>query len=558
MSTSELRPMRSGVLTPDGQGTTMLQRSIKCVAALGLLCVMSAGLVSCSDDLLTEAPPHIIVPENLFTDSAGFEAAVNALYAQARRERYGQNNTANDLVATAMTVGVDNAWTNYVSTTERIFDEWGIRNNSQADVFLDLWTWLYKTVNAANTIIHRAENPEVEWSEATKNRVLAEARFFRAWAYRHLTYLWGDVPLNLEESSGESIRTDWERTPRAEVRKQMEEDLLFAEQYLPETSDDPGKVVKAVAQHYLAELYLAMGEPAKAEEKALAVINSGLYRLITERYGVRANEPGVPFMDQFVDGNVNRNQGNTEVLWAFQYQQNVPGGGASIMRRYWVNRYYNNKGILVSAEYGGRGIGRLAPTAWAINLYEPGDDRGSIYAIRKFYLYNDPNGLPAGKQLGDTLFLNWDEEANSAKLWPSTRKWDWVDPNDVSGAEQYGDQPYLRLADTYLLLAEAQLKLGHPGDAAATINVVRRRAHASEIDASDVTLDFILDERSRELLTEEERRYTLLRTGTWLERTRAHNPIAGPNITPRDTLYPIPQAVIDANIGKAMTQNPGY
>ena len=270
---------------------------------------------------------------------------------------------------------------------------------------------------------------------------------------------------------------DEERTPRAEVWAQMEEDLLFAEQYLPEVPSSPGRLGKAVARHYLAELYLALDRPAEAEAKAAAVVTSGNYALITERYGVNASQPGVPFMDQFQDGNVNRNQGNTEALWVFQYQIDTPGGGQSIMRRYWVNRYYNIRGLKVSAEYGGRAIGRYANTAWAIDLYEPQDDRGSEFAIRKLYL---------------------------------------------------------------------------------NINVVRRRANASEIGPEDVTLDFILDERSRELLTEEHRRYTLIRTGTLLERVRAYNPLAAEDITERDALYPIPQAVLDANVGTPMEQNPGY
>ncbi|HEX6536051.1 MAG TPA: RagB/SusD family nutrient uptake outer membrane protein [Gemmatimonadaceae bacterium] len=536
----------------------MTRRSLTRATLLGLACLTGLGLAGCSKDFLTESPPHIIVADNLYTDSAGFEAALNGLYAQARKERYGQDNSGNDILTTPMTIGVDNGWGNYVSTPERVFDEWGTRNNSQVDAYLGLWTWLYQTINAANTIIGRAENPDIEWSEQTKNRVIAEARFMRAWCYRHLTYLWGPVPLNLTESSGETIKTDWQRAPLDSVYAQMEQDLLFAEANLPETSDDPGKVVKAVAQHYLAELYLRMNQPDKAEAEAQAVINSGLYSLITTRYGVNASQPGVPFMDQFVDGNVNRDQGNTEVLWAWQYQELVPGGGASIMRRYWVNRYYNIKGVKVAPEYGGRGIGRLAPTAWALNLYEPGDDRGSIYAIRKFYLYNDPDNLPTGKQLGDTVFLSWTAEKNSSSKWPSTRKWDWTSAIDPIGNETYGDEPYLRLAETYLLLAEAQFDEGKLADAANTLNILRARANASPITASDVTIDFILDERSRELLSEGERRYALLRTHKWLERTRLYNPIAGPNITERDTIFPIPQAVIDANIGAAMAQNPGY
>lgn len=547
----------SNAATGKQGATTSVGRWTRSVVALSLALVVGVGLLGCDEDFLTESPPNIIVPENLYTDLAGFRAGLNALYAQARRVREGASGE-NLLMSEAWTVGVDNGFANYPAGTERIFNEWGPRNNALEDYYLDIWTWLYQTINAANTIINRSDNPDVNWTEDQKNEVVAEARFFRAWCYRHLTYLWGDVPLNLEEASGESIRTDWVRTPKEEVFKQMEEDLLFAEEHLPPTSDDAGRLTKAVAQHYLAELYLRMDEPEKAEEKANAVIGSGLYKLITERYGVRANEPGVPFMDQFLDGNVNRNEGNTEVLWAFQLELDLPGGGSSIMRRYWVNRYYNLKGLAVTDEYGGRGIGRLSPTSWAINLYEPGDDRGSEYAIRKFYLYNDPENLPSGKQLGDTLVLDWTTEKMSNPKWPSTRKWDWTDPLDASGAGQYGDQPYVRLAETYLLLAEAQFDQGKLADAAATLNIVRARSHASEIDAGDVTIDFILDERSRELLCEGERRYALIRTGKWLERTRLYNPLAGPNITERDKLFPIPQAVIDANLGAKMPQNPDY
>ena len=102
------------------------------------------------------------------------------------------------------------------------------------------------------------------------------------------------------------------------------------------------------------------------------------------------------------------------------------------------------------------------------------------------------------------------------------------------------------------------MEQGKLDEAAEHLNVVRRRANASEISAADVTLDFILDERARELLSEENRRHTLIRTGTWLERTRLYNPVAGPNIAEHNRLYPIPQVVIDANLDAEMPQNPGY
>ena len=87
-------------------------------------------------------------------------------------------------------------------------------------------------------IIARAENEEINWgvgaqAEKNKNEILSEARFARAWAYRHLTYSFGAVPLSLDEITGSNYRTDWERTPVSEIRKAMEEDLLFAANNLP-------------------------------------------------------------------------------------------------------------------------------------------------------------------------------------------------------------------------------------------------------------------------------------------------------------------------------------
>ena len=539
-------------------------RALRRLGVIGVLAA-AAGLSACFDSDLTEVPKNIIVADNLYTDLAGFEAGLNALYFQVRRERFGQNNDVNNLVQTAMTAGTDNVYGMYVSPPERIFNQWVNFNVSTNEFITHIWNVMYQTINAANTIVERAENPSVSWTPEEKGRVVGEARLLRAWAYRHLTYLFGDVPLNLQESTGSNIRTDWERTPRDSVRRAIINDLRYAEANLPPTSANAGKVVKAVAQHYLAEMYLALNKPDSAEIWAQAVVSSGLYKLITARYGVRANQPGTPFMDQFYDGNVNRVQGNTEVLWALQYAQNVPGGGASIMRRTYVTRYESNPGMRITAGYGGRGIGRLAMTRYALNLYEATDERGGMHAIRRFYLYNNTTGLPAGRKIGDTLKTvatavepTSETSTAAARLWPSTRKWDWAEGPDSTIAEQFNDQPYLRYAETLLLLAEAQLKNGKPGDAATTINLLRARAGATPITAAQVTLAFILDERSRELVTEEHRRYTLLRTGTYLARVRQYNGRATAAIRDQDTLLAIPQSVIDANLGRPFPQNPGF
>ena len=114
------------------------------------------------------------------------------------------------------------------------------------------------------------------------------------------------------------------------------------------------------------------------------------------------------------------------------------------------------------------------------------------------------------------------------------------------------------MAETYLLKAEAQLALNDPGAAAITLNILRERSNATPITGADVDIDFILDERSRELLAEEQRRITLLRTGKWLERTKAYNNNGGETVRDIDVLFAIPQDVIDANLTSPMENNPGH
>ena len=120
----------------------------------------------------------------------------------------------------------------------------------------------------------------------------------------------------------------------------------------------------------------------------------------------------------------------------------------------------------------------------------------------------------------------------------------------------------MRLADAYLVAAEAQFKMCNTDRAAEYINVVRRRAAwpgkeaEMEITVADVTLDFILEERARELAGENHRWFDLTRTGTLVDRVRRYNPKAI-GIQDYHILRPIPQDQIDKT-SNDYPQNPGY
>lgn len=542
-----------------------------------LYIVIFLFLFNCDIDILDEDPPHFISSSGLYSTIEGLESGLNGIYALIREERIGprgSDNLYNGLLAFA---GTDNIVANFPRTdgTHYIVREWGASNNSLNVGLLDLWTWIYRIINACNSVIDHAKLIRDNSNSPNIDRIIAEATALRALQYRHLTFLWGDVPLNLEVTSGENITTDWERADVNVVRRHILHDLIFAENYIPIEPMLRGRITRGAIQHYISEMFLTINRPDSALIYADKVISTPEYKLITERYGVRSDKPGVAFMDMFYEGNENRDQGNTEALWVFQFGLDITGGGGSNIRRQHTGRFSDwiidgVRALKDTYDRGGRGRSWHSLTQYAINLYEMNDDRFSNYAIRKYFILKDEienapypaDILPPGNIYGDTIWLNWDEDisTNNASLfdWPFVRKVEGTDPNNPGAGLQWNDQIHLRLAETYLLKAEAEYKLGFVEEAAKTINIIRRRSNASVVSGSEINIDFILDERSRELVMEEDRRYTLLRTNKWFERVSKYNKNGGQNIVLRDTLFPIPQAVIDLNLTKKMDQNPGF
>jgi len=134
-----------------------------------------------------------------------------------------------------------------------------------------------------------------------------------------------------------------------------------------------------------------------------------------------------------------------------------------------------------------------------------------------------------------------------------------------TGGKTFTDQYFFRLAEAYLLRAEAYVNLGKKAEAAADINVLRTRAKAKAVTADQMDIDFILDERLRELVCEEKRRLTLSRVGKLAERIKKYNPYfnAANSADKKDydahfDLFPIPLSAIQANKDGVLEQNPGY
>ena len=589
-----------------------------CIFLLSVLSLLA--FTACSEEFLVEHPVTDIYADNLLTNYTGFESMNYALLSMVRDEygrmdiNYGSTSFGSLPFAksTMWSCGTDNAWGNNRHTSFRFFNyPKNIVSMANEPCFLSLFEWLYKVVNTANMVIGRAENEDVDWEGGSaavdqqhKELVIAEARLYRAWAYRHLTYSFGAVPLSTEEITGANYRVDWERNSVDEIRALMEEDLKYAVEKLPwRQGNNNTKPNQAVARHYLGELYLAMGKPSEARSVLQPLVEGSNFSLMTSRFGKNAANPGSAFIDVFRAPLYS--DGNNEVLWAFlnTEEENTSYGNSTVMfmRNMWVNYYSSNStsskltcalypgqtAVLFWSLNGGKGAGRCAISLGAHKLwnYDNQQDNDVRYdensMIWHVYFLDDD-----GEQYEVKNFINLKTNAamsndNDPTIkqynLPSTRKWQYVNPvfEKASADNQFNNLVYLRLAETYLLYAEALYKLNDAAGAAEWINKVRRRANCSEIPSSVVSIDFILDERSRELITEEQRRETLIRlsqenggderlaSNIFKSRVRAHNEVSGrevrgmhDDVTP--VLFPLPQEFINSNTGRKIEQNPGY
>ncbi len=562
-----------------------MKKYIKIIACACLLSVTNA----CDDSFLDEKVLDKYAPSSL-NDKLGFESAATGLYWQ-----FGTFlKTTNDQTLIGIWhLGTDIVW---AIPGRSNGDATGYFNYAQLNAFdpaaLKVWRYLYKLVSNANILIQGASAEVPGMTQAERDAYSAEARFFRAYAYNMLVTLYGDVPLITEPLT--APKTDFTRTPVAQVNTIIEEDLTFAVTNLPNIGvAAAARANKAMARQLLAEVYLREGKNAEAEAQCTEIINgnSGALSLIKNRFGVKATQPGDPFSDMFVFGNQRRTQGNTEVIWVLEnenptdkpYAVNVGGIDYSPQqRRVWGAGYYDVAGMLPADSLGGRGIARLRLNDWVnYQLYEQTDMRNSEYNIKRKYYFNNnaPNystilGIPVpyGAEQEFTLADGTSKVTilRADTIWhlaPSTLKWGYFDPRDTFGYGTWKDFILMRLGETYLLRAEARLNQNNLAGAAEDINVIRERANASPVDAGDITEDFILDERARELLGEENRRMTLVRTGTLVDRATqltGVGPLAGGNLettnglTDQHLLMPIPQAEIDLNKDAVLEQNPGY
>jgi hypothetical protein len=576
-----------------------------------IVAVSGLTLSGCrKDSFLKETPGDFLTINNAFLNAAQFRTGLNYLYYRLR-ENYILDD--GDVRTVQFGSGAD---INFSPNEQNVWTDYSYLNGN-ADWLRVLFNRQYEMINNANSILKQSENPEVKWANnAEKLQIQAEARFFRAWGYRFLSEMWGDMPLLTEPVAAPNL--GYTRDKREKVYAQCVEDFKFAAENLPRTTSEVGKLVSGAAYHFLSEMYIALADERGGTDKTLyqnavdaadKVINSGDYRLMTTRFGYRSTIPGKDvFWDMFQmtkeDGTTNYSYqgGNKESLMIIHLDKFKTGGlppqlsTRSDQERMFWPAFWGYSGKFgytgVAYDWMGRGVAWVRPTSYFLydlwNKSGTQDTRNAEWNINRVFKVPNPNGTyqdtpdptrnwpTAPQQItrldgstitvqlhpGDTIRKEWlvTREDTMARWYPRVIKmgseWHYTtDPSNSFVQDYY----VARLAETYLLRAEAYMKLGSPGLAAADINTVRARSNAKAITAADVTMDYILDERGRELYGEELRTLTLCRTKMYNSRTKRFGyPLCASSIdnsTLRNNLFPIPQSVIDANYLVLFPQN---
>ncbi|AWV99261.1 RagB/SusD family nutrient uptake outer membrane protein [Arcticibacterium luteifluviistationis] len=555
-----------------------LNNIIKPVKLLALAALLLPAQ-SC-EDVLDEVVVSGI-GNNYINTPKGFEDAVNAAYSTLRYW-YGtqQGLTLTEYGTDIYATGADGGY--------KGFHFYDTQLNPSVNYLGNVWDELYRGINTCNAIVDRA--PESTVAAATKTIRVAEAKFLRAHYYFILFQQYGGVDLRLSETLAPTKTTT--RASDSEMYTAIISDLDAAIADLPATQSQYGRATKAAAEMALAKVYLAK---AYSSSKS----NDDFSKAATLSQSV-INNYGFALLDDFASVFDENNQKNSEIVFSVQYTSdpltnltNNTGAvnGGNNLHLFFGMQYDVQSGMQRDIFYG-RPFKRLRPTTYALETVfgERVNDSRYKKTFRDTWKSNKPGTYNSAFDdskttlkfaSGDTTIfipgyeMSKEERAKrpyqvlnpsqySESLYPTLIKFFDTKRPDMTYESGSRDFFVFRLADAYLMLAEAQLGAGNIQDATEAINMVRKRAgwpgkkEAMVITSAEMNMTMLMEERARELAGEQTRWMDLKRWGNLVDRVKLYNPQAADNVAAIHLLRPIPQTQIDRSDVGVFKQNPGY
>lgn len=521
---------------------------------------LSLGVISftsCTDDLDQSNPnsESLLSAEEVFQNPESYVQFLAKLYAGLATT--GQQGPAGNPDITGIDEGesqyVRGYWVMQELTTDEAVIGWN--DKTIKDFHNQTWTAGDLFINATFSRLDfqvkncneflRQTTPEKLGARGLSQDLIsdiegyrAEARFLRALSYWHFLDLFGSVGL-----VDETDPTDFflpEQASQQELYNFIEAELLAAQELLPEIgANEYPRADKGAAWMLLSKLYINAEVYTNTEQYTSAM--EYLTKIVSGGYTLHDTYEELFFADN------DRNGAENEFIFAVAFDG---------LR----TQTYGGTTFLTHAAIGGS----MDPEAFGVNGGWAGI-RTTSALVNKFQLDTDARAQFYTE--GQSLEI---EDMGSFTDGYAIEKWKNVTIEGEQGSDTNGDFtdidfPIFRLADAYLMYAEAYLRGGggNPADALNYVNQVRARAFdgtSQNIGSGGLTLDFILDERARELHWEGHRRTDLIRFGkftggSYIWPWKGNVPNGAPTPGFRN-LFPIPANAIAGN--PKLQQNPGY
>ncbi|WP_394775731.1 RagB/SusD family nutrient uptake outer membrane protein [Flavobacterium sp.] len=539
-----------------------------------ILGIIVTTFTSCSDYIEEESLSNVPA-DATYKTASGFQLLVNSDYARLKAIYGGDPwlfEAGTDMYAegrTAEPAGLSQYTLLIPSST-------GVEQ---------LYNTCYLAIQSVNKTVYYStvteQNPNV-------SVLVGEAKFIRAQAYFLLVQTYGGVAI-VDENITTPVLS-FKRNTAEEVYTHIIADLDSALATVGIGAyAASGKVNKRAVNDLLAKVYLTRGYEAfgKADDFAKAAAYADA--------AIAGQALNVAFTDLFKPAN----DLNVETIFSVQYDKNSTSTSPTTLGN---NQFYYFSSYLGGSETKGGAPLRsynLLPTGYTLGLYTKDDKRWTgtfmnevyenyydffrvadkttlkvkhFYAPKWFTAADKTAYLATAKLATGFVYHPWGEYSAEYTLTKNidyqtipVKKFD--DPEvttpSSTGPVSTRDIIVARLGETYLVAAEAYLKAGNPATGLDRLNEVRRRAGVVNATAPEFNIDYILDERARELVGEYKRWFDLKRTGTLVARASAYNyKIKAANFVgvggQLKILRPIPQTALDLNQNKDFPQNPGY
>lgn len=528
--------------------------------------------VSCSDEFLEPDPLSFYEPNATFSTESGLRSALAICDRHIRTywvgTGLGYNNAVigteymfSDLAVYGKTdVDGNDVNFNFADNLTPTGGQGGPGAND-GNYINHYWSETYSGIKYANTVLSYVDDVET-LSEEVKNAYKGRAYFHRAYRYMGLVFQFGDVPLVTQLL--EVPKQNYRSTEKAAILEMITQDMEFAVEWVPDQADMTyiGEVNKGACRMLLAKCYLATGRWQDAKDQLDILIDQSDYSLMQDPFGTfyQNSAPETWPITRNVIWDLHRPENkliaaNSEVIMGMPNQGAQSNIGFHTMRIF--GPFYNGGNVRTPAggtavpfyartnpnyseelDFGralGRGIGTVRPSTyaqhglWKVNGVEDNDDLRHNSSVGNWGRMDSIKYSEAGSPYrGDNLML-YDPDTGDLLCSDTIRCWfEWphykiyivdavaeanLGTNSYMGATDGSNADWYlyRLAEAYLLRAEAKFYMGDALGAADDVNVIRQRAQCSEFYTGEVTIGDIMDERARELYLEEWRHMELSR-----------------------------------------------